>query len=78
MKFQPKDLHGYERWQLSLMLFFYYLEVIIYLHRDKQDKKHFLSAIDLNISLSNKYRKLVLFLQQVQQEKINVFSIISV
>lgn len=63
MKFQPKDLHCYERWQLSAMLFFNVLEVILYLRQDQQNKKHCPSAIDLNIFLSNKYRKLVLFLQ---------------
>lgn len=63
MKFQPKDLHSYERWQLSPMLFFNALEVILYLHQDQQNQKHSRSAIDLNVFLSNKDRKLLLFLQ---------------
>lgn len=43
--------------------FFNVLEVILYLHQDQQNQKHSRSAIDLSIFPSNKYRKLVLFLQ---------------
>lgn len=69
MKFQARDLHGCECWQVSSMLFFNVLEVILYLHRDQQGEKHSLSVIDLNIFLSNKYRKPVLFLSPMRGEK---------
>lgn len=57
--------------------FFYALEVILYLHQDQQNQKHPCSAIDSNVFLSNKYRKLLLFLQRVQQDERRASSIIS-
>lgn len=59
------------------MLIFSVLGVILYLHQVQQNQKHPLSGIDLNIFLSNKYRKLLLFLQSVQQDGRNASSIVS-
>lgn len=73
LKFHPTDLRSYETLAALAVLLLNGLDESLHLHH--QTQKHSPSAMDLNTFLCNKHRKLLLFLQWLQQDRINAYSI---